>query len=155
MLSTVLLKKHNYAEAEILLRDTLDLFATSLPSDHQYVASAEYYLGEALLGQNRLADAEAVLLLSMNRWRRTDAPPWRVARSKNSLGEVLFRQQRLAKAEEYLASTFKELATDEGADREAKQMARDRIEKFYRARNQRDKLAALVRDVNASVARAD
>ncbi len=155
MLATVLLKRRNHLEAEILLRETLDLFATSLPPDHQYVASAEYYLGEALLGQYKLRDAEAVLISSMNRWKRTDAPAWRVSRSKNALGEVLFKQKRFTEAEEYLTSTFIQLALDSGADRETKQKARDRIEEFYRSRGQREKLAALVRDVNSNVARSE
>lgn len=150
MLGTVLLKKRTFPEAETVLRDTLELFARDLPADHQYVASAEYYLGEALLAQRKLADAEAVLLASMNRWKRTDAPQWRVARSQNALGEVLLRQGRHVDAERYLVTTFKQLATDEGADREAKRVARERIEQLYASRGQREKLAAILRELNDS-----
>lgn len=154
MLGTVLLKKGKYRDAENTLRTTLEMFAGAVPSDHQYVASAEHYLGEALLGQNRLAEAESVLLSSINRWKRTDAPAWRVQRSKNTLGEVLFKQGRLNEAEEYLASTFKELMLDEGADRETKDNARTRIKTFYEHLGQREKLAALVREVNGRVVRS-
>ena len=50
LLGMVLLKQSRFADAEHVLRETLDLFAKSLPPDHQYVASAEHYLGEALAG---------------------------------------------------------------------------------------------------------
>ena len=155
MLGAVLIKKRNYADAELALRDTLEMLSASLPNDHQYVASAEYYLGEALLGQRRLHDAEAVLTASMNRWKRTDAPPWRASRSKNALGEVLFRQGRAVEAEDYLVSSFKELALDDGADREAKQMSRARVEIFFNARGQIDKLSALLRDVDVRAAQSN
>jgi TolA-binding protein len=150
-LAIVLLKQNDASEAETLLRDTLEMFARSLPPDHQYVASAEHYLGEALLAQNQFSDAEAVLTASMNRWKRTDAPAWRVARSKNALGEALFRQGRSQEAEQILVSTFRELSIED-ADSESKRLARERIERFYRDRGQREKLAALLREVSASLA---
>jgi serine/threonine protein kinase len=155
VLGSVLIKKRNYEDSEHLLRDTLEMFSASLPADHQYVASAEYYLGEALLGQRRLHDAEAVLTASMNRWKRTDAPLWRVSRSRSALGEVLFRQGRITEAADHLVSSFKELALDEGADREAKQLSRARVEDFFSARGQTDKLAALLRDVDGRGAKSN
>lgn len=154
MLGAVLLKKGEYANAEQSLRETLEMLLASLPSDHQYVASAEYYLGEALLGQRRLHDAEAVLTASMNRWKRTDAPSWRVSRSKNALGEVLFRQGRIAEAEDYLVSSFKELALDESADRDARQISRARVENFFTARGQQHKLSTLLRDLDVRAAQS-
>jgi eukaryotic-like serine/threonine-protein kinase len=154
VLGIVLLKKRNYAEAETILRDTLEVFARSLPSDHQYVASAEYHLGEALLAQRHLSDAEAVLTASMNRWKRTDAPAWRAARSRNALGEVLHRQGRKQEAEQILVSTFREL-TAEDADRDAKRRARERIERFYQERGELEKLATLMREANEHVARSE
>ena len=70
------------------MRQSLETYAKTLPPDHQYVASSEYLLGEVLLATNRLSDAEAMLTASMNRWKRTDAPAWRSARSASALGEV-------------------------------------------------------------------
>jgi len=148
ILGTVLLKKRKLHEAERILRDTLELFAKNLPADHQYVASAEYYLGETLLAQGKLADAEATLIASMHRWRRTDAPEWRVARSKNALGEVFLKQGRYAEAEQYLTTTFRQLTTDGGADRDAKRMARERIAQLYESRGQQEKLTALLREIS-------
>jgi len=152
LLATVQLRQQRYVEAESILRETLDLFSASLPGDHQYVASVEYYLGEALLGQRRYEDAEAVLVASMNRWKRTDAPEWRVARSRNALGEVLFKQGRLTEAERHLTETFKELALDNGADRDAKENARARVEHFYRTQREYGKLSAILHDVNSGLA---
>jgi eukaryotic-like serine/threonine-protein kinase len=152
MLGTVLLKKQEYQEAETVIREALDLFSTALPADHQYVASAEYYLGEALLGQQKFADAEAVLSASMNRWKRSDAPSWRAARSKNTLGEVLASQGRIKEGEQYLTETFRELASDPGADQDAKDRARHRIERFFVDRGQRAKFDQLMQEQNAHVA---
>ena len=76
--------------------------AKTRPADHQYVCSAEHLLGEVLLETNRLTDAEAMLTAAMNRWKRTDAPAWRSARSASALGEVLFKQGRMREAETYL-----------------------------------------------------
>ncbi len=151
LLSIVLLKQERAPEAETLLRDTLVKYARSLPADHQYVASTEYYLGETLLAQRRYSDAEAVLLASMNRWKRTDAPPWRAARSKNALGEATYRQGRVQEAEQILVSTFRELSSLE-ADHESKRLARERIEQFYKERGEHQKLARLLREVSSSVA---
>jgi tetratricopeptide (TPR) repeat protein len=152
VLGATILKQRRYAEAEPLLRDTLNLFTASLPPDHQYVASAEYYLGESLLGQGKFSDAEAVLTASMNRWKRTDAPAWRVARSKNALGEVLYRQGRMVEAEQALVSTFRALAVDEGADLDAKERAKERVARFYTQRGQAVKFAQLEREVADHVA---
>jgi serine/threonine protein kinase len=147
LLASVLLNQQRYAETEPLLRDTLDLFARSLPADHQYVASAEHYLGESLLGQRKYADAEAVLTASMNRWKRTGAPAWRVARTQNTLGEVLHRQGRLAEAEEILTATYRELTLDSGADADAKRRAQQRIARFYAERGEAEKFTLLERSV--------
>jgi len=143
-LAPVLIQRGNYGEAEVQLRAALDTFSTLLPPDHQYVASAEHLLGEVLLATNRLPDAEAVFTAAMNRWKRADAPAWRSARSANGLGETLYRQGRNADAERYLTESYRVLATDEHAYREARATARDRITRFYTDRGQREKLQELI-----------
>jgi serine/threonine protein kinase len=136
------LKQFDAAEKEV--RDALDIFATTLPPDHQYVASAEYLMGEILLSTNRVSDAEAVLTASMNRWKRTDAPEWRAARSASALGEAFYRQQRNAEAEQYLLEGYSQLTgTNTGADLSTKKRARERLARFYTDTRQRDKLDAL------------
>ncbi|MBL8270859.1 serine/threonine-protein kinase [Steroidobacter sp.] len=140
MLGTVLLKQSKFGEAEEVLRSTLELFAKSLPPDHEYVASAEHYLGEALAGGGKLADAEASFTAAMNRWKRTDAPEWRSARSASALGEILHREGRNQDAERYLLSSLKIISAATGVDRETSEKARERIARFYTDTNQRRKL---------------
>jgi serine/threonine protein kinase len=121
-----------YPEADLSLRKALDVFTETVPADHQYIASAEYFLGEILLSTQRLSEAEAVLAASMNRWKRAGAPPWRAARSASALGEALYRQGRTHEAEKYLSESFRELAADTTADAPAKEKARERFERYVR-----------------------
>jgi len=131
-LARTLIELRKFQEAEATLRESLDIFAETLPLDHQFVASAEYFLGEVLLATNRPHAAESVLTASMNRWKRGDAPPWRAMRSANALGEALYRQGRTAEATKYLSESFRELSTDPKADREAKDKARARAKRYLK-----------------------
>ncbi len=129
-----------YLEAEIQARAALDVLAKALPPDHPYVASAEYVLGEALLGMNRPKDAEAYFSASMNRWTRANQPAWRAARSASGLGESLYRQGRAAEAEAYLVDSYRILATGHNADPAPLSLARERLVRFYNERGQHDRL---------------
>src|SRR5690606_30559948 len=142
--ASMLMRRGKYAEAERELRHSLDTLGKTRPADHQYVCSAEHLLGEVLLETGRLTDAEAMLTAAMNRWKRTDAPAWRVARSASALGEVFFKQGRMREAETYLSRAYTELATDHSADRDVRIKARQRIEQFYLANGQREKLNELM-----------
>jgi predicted Zn-dependent protease len=142
--ASVLMRRGKYNEAEKELRHSLDTLAKTRPADHQYVCSAEHLLGEVLLETNRLTDAEAMLTASMNRWKRTDAPAWRSARSASALGEVLFRQGRMREAETYLTRSYTQLAADDSADRDVRIKARQRVERFYINSGQREKLNELM-----------
>ncbi|MBL8271486.1 serine/threonine-protein kinase [Steroidobacter sp.] len=142
--ASVLMRRGKYSDAERELRHSLDTLAKTRPADHQYVCSAEHLLGEVLLETNRLTDAEAMLTAAMNRWKRTDAPAWRSARSASALGEVLFKQGRMREAESYLTRAYTELAADDSADRDVRIKARQRIEHFYVANGQREKLNELM-----------
>jgi tetratricopeptide (TPR) repeat protein len=144
----VIIPQNRFTEAESLLRDALQLYARTLQPDHQYVASAEYYLGEALLGQKRFAEAANVLEASMQRWRRADAPESRAARSQSALGEALYREGKVAEAERDLVYGFRVLSQDPSEDADTVQHARDRLVRFYSERGQRDKLDALLRSTS-------
>lgn len=139
-LAQILTRQGKYKEAEPELREALEIYNATLPPDHQYVASAEYVLGEVLLATHRLADAEAILTASMNRWKRTDAPAWRTARSASALGEALHREGRNKDAEKYLVQSFETLNGDSGADQASRHKARERLTRFFSERGQRDKL---------------
>lgn len=145
MLGTVLLTQSRFPEAEQQLRSAYDVVVANLPADHQYVASAEHYLGEALAARGQLADAEALFTAAKNRWKRTGAPAWRSARSASALGEVLHREGRDREAEEQLVSSYQVLATSPGVDRETRETARQRLVRFYTNTSQQQKLEALMR----------
>lgn len=138
-------RQRKLTEAEAEMRKALEIFASTLPPDHQYVASAEYIMGEVLLSLNRLPDAEAMLTASMNRWKRSEAPAWRAARSASALGEAIHRQhRRTAEAERYLLDSYQELTAGQtGADQQTKRLAHERMARFYIETDQRDKLNAL------------
>lgn len=119
-----------HAEAEATLRQALEVFAATLPGDHQCIASAEYFLGEVLLATKQLSEAEAVLTASMNRWRRSGAPHWRVMRSANALGEALYRQGRTTEGARYLLESFRDLSADPKAEAAAKDKARERAARY-------------------------
>jgi eukaryotic-like serine/threonine-protein kinase len=143
-LAALLERRGKYVEAEQEIRDSLETYSKTLPPDHQYVASSEYLLGEVYLKTNRLSEAEAMLTASMNRWKRTNAPEWRSARSASALGEAVYRQGRAREAERYLTESFKVLAADESADRDARVKAQERVTRFYTDRGQREKLDELM-----------
>jgi len=140
MLGTVQMKQGKFADAEQTLRDTLVLYGKNIRGDHQYIASAEHYLGEALLAQGKYRDAEVALLSAVERWKRTDAPAWRSARSGSALGEALQGQGRTDEAEQFLVESYRELNADPGADPDSKRIARERVTKFYTALGRREKL---------------
>lgn len=150
MLGTVLLTQSRLPEAEQELRIAYDLVVANLPADHQYVASTEHYLGEALSARGQLVDAEALLTAAKNRWKRTGAPAWRSARSASALGEVLHREGRHDEAEEQLVSSYQVLSTASGVDRETRDNARERVVRFYTETNQPQKLQAFLRGVPAA-----
>jgi tetratricopeptide (TPR) repeat protein len=142
-LAQVLTRQEKYDMAEEQLREALDVYARTLPPDHQYIAASEYVLGEVLLATKRLPDAEAMLLASMNRWKRTDSSTWRAARSASALGETLYREKRFDEAEKYLVEGYRGLGPQSGADADTKRKARERIARFYSDRGLRHKLDEL------------
>jgi eukaryotic-like serine/threonine-protein kinase len=145
-LASIFVKQARFADAEQLVRGSLGLFAGNLPLDHQYISSAEHYLGEALLGQRKYEEAESVLIAAVARWKRSDAPAWRAARSASALGEALHKQGRVKEAEFYLVDSFRQLSGSNGADEYSKQLARKRLEKFYNDLGQRQKLDVLLKE---------
>ncbi len=142
-LAGTLIKEHKFAEAEKEARTALDIYETTLPADHQYVASAEHQLGEVMLATNRPADAEALLTAAVNRWRRTGAPEARIARSASALGEALLRLNKPKEAEKYLTESYQALSATQGTNDEDTRVARRRLEQYYSARGENDKLNAL------------
>jgi serine/threonine protein kinase/predicted negative regulator of RcsB-dependent stress response len=146
LLATVWMRANKPDQAARLLQKTVTLLADRAPTDHQYTASAEHYLGEALLAQGRAKEAEEVLTKAMGRWERSGAPAWRSARSESALGQALHKLHRTHEAELHLVESFRVLQADAGADTEARRIARERVMRFYTERGERLKLDALLRE---------
>jgi serine/threonine protein kinase/TolA-binding protein len=143
-LALILERRGKYKEAEQLARDSLKTFDKTLPTDHQYVAASEHILGEVLLDTKQWAAAESVLIGALNRWKRTNAGQWRVARTESALGEAIYRQGRAAEAERYLTEGYQILASGQNSDHEARAKAQARITRFYMDRGEREKLQELM-----------
>jgi eukaryotic-like serine/threonine-protein kinase len=131
-LSITLIRLQKYAEAEIRLREALTTLAATVQPDNQYIAAAEYFLGEVLLATKRPGQAEAILTASMHRWQRAGAPPWRAMRSASALGEALYRQGRTQEGVRYLTESLSALSTDANADPEAKEKAHERFSRYVK-----------------------
>ena len=144
VLATIWIHTRKYANAEALLRGTRELFVEQVPRDHQYLASTEYYLGVALSAQRKFAEAAEVLTASIGRWQRNNASRWRTARSASALGETLYELGRTEDAEHHLVHSYRVLISEPGADEDAKEMARQRVTRFYSDRGQREKLDSLL-----------
>jgi serine/threonine protein kinase len=70
-----------YAEAEDVLRQSLAIFVATMPNDWQ-AFNMRCYVGEAMLGQDKLAEAEAILVEGYEGLfaRRASIPPGNTAR---------------------------------------------------------------------------
>jgi tetratricopeptide (TPR) repeat protein len=149
------MRRAEYAKAVSLLRTTLALLAQHVPPDHPYVASAEYYLGESLLAVGELSDARDVLVASMERCKRNQAAPWRVARSQSALGETLSKLGLIEEAERHLVESYRTLFADEHSEEGARYAALDRLAQFYGATGQERKLEHLVTERLLPIHRTD
>jgi eukaryotic-like serine/threonine-protein kinase len=153
-LGAIQIERKEYAAAEAQLRAAITTLEKTVPADHPYMASAEHYLGEALLRSNRLKDAEAAFMGAMNRSRRANEPEWRAARSASGLGEALYRQGRASEAEPFLVNSYRTLSADRNADASAQATARERVVRFYTDRGQLQKLHALTEETRPETSSA-
>jgi serine/threonine-protein kinase len=142
-LARQLMSRKEFTTAERVARSTLEGYRARLPLDSQYVAAAEHFLGEALLGQERLTEAEQVLRSSLGRWRQIDVLGWRRARCISTLGEVLYHQGRITEAEPLLLDAYRTVALDVAADQYAKREIYQRLARFYRQTGRPDALVQL------------
>ena len=134
--------KHDEAESEA--RHTLEVFVATLPPDHQYIASAEYTLGEILLTKGSLRDAERVLTAAIDRLRRTEAAEWRIARARSALGEAMYRMGRVSEAAPYILDSYPILTTAPGVDAVAVEKARQRVADFQASTALRERPAKVL-----------
>lgn len=140
-LAFILLEQMRYEEARSELEAALEIYSAILPSDHLYIASAEYGLAEALLACNKLEAAERMIITSINRAARSSPTPWRIARAESALGEALYRQGRKAEGERYILDSYPQLANAPGVDTFARDRARQRVIKLYKEQGRGAELA--------------
>jgi tetratricopeptide (TPR) repeat protein len=126
-LARQLLATQDFVRSEALIRDSIKLYEDS-SSDPQGEAGAEYWLGELLLKQARLAEAEAVLTAAVERSRRAQMVEWRINRCLNSLGEALYRQGRTKQGREMIVESHRQLFTLMPQKEEAKKRATERMQ---------------------------
>jgi DNA-binding winged helix-turn-helix (wHTH) protein len=133
----------DFAAAERHARGTLEALPAHRAGQAQFAAAAEYFLGEALLGQRRLAEAETVLRSAAEHWKQVDALGWRSALCASALGEALHLAGRTAEAEPLLLSGYTAVAVDVGADQQIKRKIYQRLARFYNATGQHQALLQL------------
>jgi DNA-binding winged helix-turn-helix (wHTH) protein/tetratricopeptide (TPR) repeat protein len=137
-----LLSHDDFAAAERQARSVSQALQKQ-PPQAQYAATAEYFLGEALLGQQRLSEAEHVLRSAAQRWEHIDALGWRSALCTSALGEVLHLAGRSQDAEPLLLAGYRAIAVDLGADQQVKRKVYQRLARFYNATGRREALLQL------------
>jgi hypothetical protein len=142
-LTRQLLGQGDFSAAEREARAALASPAARTAAQAQYRASAEYFLGEALLGQRRLAEAETVLRTAVDHWQQLDALGWRSALCRSALGEVLHLAGRGTEAEPLLLASYRSVGVDLGADQYIKRKIYQRLARFYNATGHRATLLAL------------
>lgn len=129
-LGRLLVYRKDFAAAKSNLEAALKILERTLPADHQYIASAQYWLGEALLGLRDLNGAQAVLTKSSEVWKQGKAAPWLVARTESALGQVFAEQGDRDKAATYLNNAYSVLLKERGAQDESTKLALTRLQAF-------------------------
>ncbi|HET9444782.1 MAG TPA: tetratricopeptide repeat protein, partial [Steroidobacteraceae bacterium] len=135
-LGAIQTERGKYTEAEVQWRAALAVFEKLSPADHPHRAAAEYWLGVVLVATQRSAEAEPYFRAAMSRAERAGEAPWRIARIASGLGEALHVQGRAREAESYLVSSYRTISTSQHADTRTKEVARDRVMRFYNENGQ-------------------
>ena len=135
-LGAIQTERGKYAEAEAQWRAALTVFEKASPADHPHRAASEYWMGVVLLATQRVAEAETYFRAAMSRSERAGEAPWRIARVASGLGEALHAQDRASEAEPYLVNSYRTISTSQHADARTKEVARDRVVRFYNERGQ-------------------
>lgn len=136
-----LLSRGDFAAAERHARSALA--APPAAPAARFKASAEHFLGEALLGQKRLTEAQSVLRSALERWQQLAAPGWRSAMCASALGEALHLSGRAADAEPLLRAAQRAISVDLDAEQQVKRQVYQRLARFYTAIGRQQQLLQL------------
>lgn len=127
-LSDLLIKQGKHREAITHAQTAMSILEKNKATDHQYMASAEYLLAQALFANNHAYQAKQLLIKNIERWKTNQAPEWRVARSENLLGAVFVAINKKQEGEKLLRQSFLELQqNNSGASPQVVSEARDRL----------------------------
>jgi len=133
-LSDIYLKLGRVTDAEREGHLALDILRRTALPDHQFTASAEHFLGLALLAADKVPEAKLQLENAAHRWQRARAPEWWVARSESALGEALARLGDQQQADALLKHSLNTLERDLGKSHPTTREARTRLERFSSSR---------------------
>ena len=140
----VFFEQGDYDPAKRLIEDALEIYAKTLPANHEFIAAAYHWQGEVLLGAGEYREAQEALENAIGRWDGSDASAWRIARSQSALGEALVRQGKLTEGEQLMVQSYKVLVQDKDADPLAVHRARDRLRDHLVKRGDRAKLKSVL-----------
>jgi eukaryotic-like serine/threonine-protein kinase len=135
-LGAIQTQRGEYAEAEAQWRAALAVFEKASPANHPHRAASEYFLGVVLLATQRPKEAEAYFRAAMSRAQRAREADWRIARVASGLGAALHAQGRVREAESYLVNSYRTISASQHADARTKEVARDRVVRFYSSHGQ-------------------
>ena len=123
----------------------LNIYDEKLPSDHPYIASSQYLLGEIHLASGDARAALAPLRHALDLCLRTyGTNSWRTARSQSSLGEALALTGSSAQAEPLLLDGYRTLQSQLGDNDELTRLARKRALNFLQVHDRAADAARLL-----------
>jgi DNA-binding winged helix-turn-helix (wHTH) protein len=135
-LAIELLRLGQFSRSERLLRESMQLCGTA---NHQAcIATAEHFIAETLLAQNRVAESEAFVNSAMERLRNSNAPRWQFERCSNLLGEILVKSGRAEQGELRVMSSYQWLSNDPKTPMAEKDRAKIRMRELRLKPGSRD-----------------
>jgi tetratricopeptide (TPR) repeat protein len=129
-LADTYLKLDRVEDAEREARLSLKTLRAILPPDHQYIASAEYFLGLTLLRRGQYEEAKVLLEDSRHIWEKSEAPTWRIARSENALAEAMMKLGDRGDAAAALKNSLDVLTRDLGPSDPTTEEAAERTQRL-------------------------
>jgi len=130
-LADLYIRQKKYKEAEDSATSALNILRTTVTSDNQYLASAEFFMAEVLIATRRSEQAEPLLRANIDRWRQGQGLQWRIDRSKSLLGAALMNLRKADEGKTLLRESYQALATkDKDAPADVIAAAKQRLSSF-------------------------
>jgi tetratricopeptide (TPR) repeat protein len=104
-----LARSRQFAEAEALLKDTIEREIRILGEDNMLLLQSRTNLGELYQLQGRHAQAEELLRKCLREREKKEPNSFRLASTQSMLGRVLAKEKKFAEAESLLLAGYKGL----------------------------------------------